>query len=80
MKGSCAWESEEGRCVNCCLRTYQSSCRSFYLKKKKNKKKKRTKTRFYQFLYLSLTGRSSELGYFLDERPLQKHSKPSKKS
>ena len=31
MKGSCAWESEEGRCVNCCLQTYQSSCRSFYL-------------------------------------------------
>ena len=30
MKGSCAWESEEGRCVNCCLLTYQSSCRSFY--------------------------------------------------
>ena len=21
MKGSCAWESEEGRCANCCLQT-----------------------------------------------------------
>ena len=38
VKRHCAQESEEGWCVNCCLRTYQSSCRSFYLKKKKNKK------------------------------------------
>ena len=35
MKGSCGWESEEGRCVNCCLRTYQSSCRSFYLRRRR---------------------------------------------
>ena len=66
MKGLCGWESEEGRCVNCCLLTYQSSCRSFYLKKKKKKskkkkkkskkEKKRTKTRFCRFPYLSLTG------------------------
>ena len=39
MKGSCAWESEEGLCVNCCLRTYQSSCRLFYLRRRRRSRR-----------------------------------------
>ena len=77
MKRHCAQERDEGLCVNCCLRTYQWSCRSFYLKRKK-KKKKWTKVAVLT-ISISISDGPAMLGYFLDKRPLQKRSKPSKK-
>ena len=67
VKRHCAQESEEGWCVNCCLWTYQSSCRSFDLIKKKNKKKW-TKVAVLP-IYISISDGPvlATLGYFLDK-------------
>ena len=44
----------------------------------KKKNKKMTKSQFCRFPYITLTGGvRATLGYFVDKKPLQKHSKSS---
>ena len=54
----------------------QSSCRSFYLEEEEEEEEEEDENAVLP-ISISISVLAT-LGYFLDERPLQKHSKPSR--